>query len=244
MLNELQYLKDAEPSLTEDERDHPMTECATFADNIKGEGYSFQSGWHFIDQPYLNEGGSLDDYSFVMDTYDVVDALNSLTEWLSNSGTAYKSSYYYTSIKDRFPNEDQARSFALRLVIHYVGDLHQPLHATALVNDTYPSGDRGGNDEHIPSKDGASNLHAVWDSLMYEYSGYANLPMSSSTWSYYTTETQSIASAYPINKNNLKEGDFQAWADESLALSKSNVYPGKYTLPFLVMRLNHLTSQP
>lgn len=109
-----------------------------------------------------------------------------MTEWLSNSGTAYKSSYYYKQIKQRFSNEAEARSFALRLVIHYVGDIHQPLHAVTLINDTYPSGDRGGNDEKLPSKDSASNLHAVWDSLMYEYSSYASLPMSDSTWSWYT----------------------------------------------------------
>merc|ERR1712127_126519 len=95
VLAELQVFKDAYPDLTKDEKDHPMTECAVFADNIKGEGYSFQAGWHFIDQPYLGQGGSLDDFSFVMDTVDVVDALSALTEWLSNDGTAYKSTTYY-----------------------------------------------------------------------------------------------------------------------------------------------------
>jgi len=104
--------------------------------------------------------------------------------------------------------------------------VHQPLHAVALVDNDYPSGDRGGNDEQLPSKDGASNLHAVWDAMMYEYSGYPDLPMNSSTWSWYTSEASSIASGHPISKNHLADGDFQQWADDSFNLASSNVYPG------------------
>jgi len=40
------------PNLTTDENNHPFTECALFADNIKGMGYSFQSPWHFKDIPW------------------------------------------------------------------------------------------------------------------------------------------------------------------------------------------------
>jgi hypothetical protein len=92
-----------------------------------------------------------------------------------NNGTAYKSSYYYSQITKNFPADSDGRSFALRLLIHYVGDLHQPLHAVTEVDSTYPSGDRGGNLEAIPSICGAANLHAVWDSVAYNYCGYPAL---------------------------------------------------------------------
>jgi hypothetical protein len=72
----------------------------------------------------LDKGGKLSDYTFVLDTYEIVGCLQNLTDWLKGNGTAYKSSYYYTTIKSYFPNEADARSFALRLIIHYVGDLH------------------------------------------------------------------------------------------------------------------------
>jgi len=114
----------------------------------------------------------------------------------------------------------------LRLVIHYVGDIHQPLHSTALVNSDYPNGDAGGNFEHLPSICGASNLHAVWDSTAYSYCGFPNLPLSSSDWSWYTSEASALASAYSIDKNALYEGDFQKWADLSFEIAKSQVYPG------------------
>lgn len=35
-----------------------------------------------------------------------------------------------------------------------------------------------------------------------------------------------MASAYPIDKSNLHEGDFQYWASESLQLAETNAYPG------------------
>lgn len=41
----------------------------------------------------------------------------------------------------------------MRLLIHYVGDVHQPLHATARVDHEYPRGDFGGNTVHLPNKD-------------------------------------------------------------------------------------------
>jgi hypothetical protein len=50
-------LKTDYPSLTTDEGAHPFTECALFADNIKGMGYTWQSSWHFINIPYYSQGG-------------------------------------------------------------------------------------------------------------------------------------------------------------------------------------------
>jgi len=64
-------------------------------------------------------------------------------------------------------DENVGLSLATRLLIHYTGDVHQPLHAAARVNDEFPKGDRGGNDLTIKPKDGTANLHAVWDSIMY-----------------------------------------------------------------------------
>jgi hypothetical protein len=40
-LSVLAPLKKDYPSLTSDEGSHPFTECALFADNIKGKGYSW-----------------------------------------------------------------------------------------------------------------------------------------------------------------------------------------------------------
>ena len=136
---------------------------------------SWQSDWHFIDQPYLPEDKVIDDYpDFEMAEVDVEDALTSLTDFIK--GKDMTGNTYVDKIKEEFPDSNDQVSFALRLIIHYVGDIHQPLHATSGVNDEYPKGDRGGNSEWIdPNVDGVGNLHALWDSVIYQYPGYPDL---------------------------------------------------------------------
>jgi len=58
-------------------------------------------------------------------------------------------------------------SMNLRLLIHYVGDIHQPLHSTSRYTSSYPDGDFGGNLFKLTSKNGVSNIHSLWDSALY-----------------------------------------------------------------------------
>lgn len=169
-VDQLRILEQYYPDLCNQEKNYPFVESSTFADHIKGMGYSFQSDWHFINIPYLDQGGELSDYDFVEPPVDVVSALTSLTKFLKGEvGSDYDT--YTQQIAQKFSYEDDQKSFALRMVIHYVGDVHQPLHTTAEVDPTYPTGDRGGNSEQVPSSHGASNLHAIWDSVIYVYDG-------------------------------------------------------------------------
>lgn len=56
-----------------------------------------------------------------------------------------------------------ARAVDLCWVLHIVGDLHQPLHTSAMfAREILPEGDRGGNDIRIGGQ-GKNNLHRVWD---------------------------------------------------------------------------------
>jgi hypothetical protein len=43
------------------ELNYPFVECATFADQLKTKGidWKWQNNWHFIDTPYLDQGGNL-----------------------------------------------------------------------------------------------------------------------------------------------------------------------------------------
>lgn len=65
--------------------------------------------------------------------------------------------------------ESQAKSYALRLLIHYVGDIHQPLHCSDRIDKNFPKGDLGGNLFLLPGHYTANDLHAVWDSVLYSY---------------------------------------------------------------------------
>ncbi len=49
------------------------------------------------------------------------------------------------------------RAEALKFIVHFVGDIHQPLHCT-------DNNDRGGNQVNVDWFGQSSNLHRVWDS--------------------------------------------------------------------------------
>ncbi len=55
----------------------------------------------------------------------------------------------------------EARGEALRFLIHFVGDIHQPLHAG-------DRSDRGGNDTRVTFGGRETNLHAIWDGAVVE----------------------------------------------------------------------------
>jgi hypothetical protein len=56
------------------------------------------------------------------------------------------------------------RAEALKFLIHFIGDLHQPLH----VSD---DNDRGGNSTQVQFFGTGTNLHKVWDGLLIEQAG-------------------------------------------------------------------------
>lgn len=58
-------------------------------------------------------------------------------------------------LEDHGQSSDE-RAFALRFIVHLVGDLHQPLHST-------DNGDRGGNERKLRFRGTDSNLHKLWD---------------------------------------------------------------------------------
>ena len=59
--------------------------------------------------------------------------------------------------------------FNLRMFIHFVGDIHQPLHATSRFTVEFPDGDRGGNSFKLTKQGEVSELHALWDSAIQHY---------------------------------------------------------------------------
>jgi hypothetical protein len=103
----------------------------------------------------------------------------------------------------------EARAESLKFLIHFIGDVHQPLHD---VDDH----DRGGNDVHVNAlrgEDGrATNLHSAWDT------GLINL----------TDETEAARATRLVG--DLRQHpvtvapDVVAWAEEGHDLAEHVVY--------------------
>jgi hypothetical protein len=58
------------------------------------------------------------------------------------------------------------RAAYLSSLIHFVGDIHQPLHCASYYSDAYPHGDRGGNDFYVMPATNVIRLHSFWDQLL------------------------------------------------------------------------------
>lgn len=119
---------------------------------------------------------------------------------------------------------EEARSVAMRYLIHYVGDIHQPLHSASLVDKHFPSGDRGGN--LFPLHNQEKELHALWDSVLMEYDGYPELPMTIADWQKNGNNAKRIMHKYPetIFKKPASDLNVQNWAEESFLIAKNFVY--------------------
>ncbi|HEY0080172.1 MAG TPA: S1/P1 nuclease [Pyrinomonadaceae bacterium] len=102
---------------------------------------------------------------------------------------------------------DAARREALKFLIHFLGDIHQPLHAG------FPE-DRGGNLINVRFFGAQTNLHKVWDSGII---GQAQL----SDREFADALLEVIPAA---NVASIQGGTPVEWAEQSWQLSKSNAY--------------------
>ena len=103
---------------------------------------------------------------------------------------------------------DRARAEALRFLIHFVADVHQPLHAA-------DDGDRGGNDVNVSMGHERASLHKVWDADVVQALGY---------------DTDAIAnglerSVTPAQRKAWSAGTPAKWANESLGIARNEIYP-------------------
>lgn len=78
-------------------------------------------------------------------------------------------SYIYNYIQNTlYPLQPElAKSYALRLLIHYSGDIAQPFHNESRYDTKYPTGDAGANAFPLPSHYTVTELHALIDKVLY-----------------------------------------------------------------------------
>ena len=119
-----------------------LAEVSTWADEIRPQ-HPETRRWHFVSIPIHPNAGELSGYDAVRDCPQQECVVAKIEEF------------------ERVLADPQAsgrqRLEALKYVVHFIGDVHQPLHASN--ND-----DRGGNDVAVTFMGQQANLHAVWDS--------------------------------------------------------------------------------
>jgi hypothetical protein len=190
---------------------HDFASEATWADkyrdsNNRRDHYQQTQAWHFIDM----EIGGPDIAAACFGRFPlaagtvasngppkdcVVDKAKQFADELAAPGT-----------------DAEERLFALKFLLHFVGDLHQPLHSS----DNH---DRGGNDVKV-SADGIQHLsrdelHGYWDTQFVESIAGKSPP---------ALAKMLIAQITPDQEASWAAGSFEEWAMEAFMLAKDDVY--------------------
>tara|TARA_R110000868_G_scaffold383578_7_gene650652 strand:+ start:1707 stop:2489 length:783 start_codon:yes stop_codon:yes gene_type:complete len=116
-----------------------LAEVSTWMDEIRSDNnFRYMSPWHYSTIP---EGKTYEEAG-TPEEGDIIWAIDKMVTELKSGELS-----------------EQQEAINLKVLVHLVGDLHQPLHVG---NGT----DRGGNDARVQWFGDNSNLHRVWDSQM------------------------------------------------------------------------------
>jgi hypothetical protein len=215
------------------EVDQPFVEAATWPDKIKEDHNKQMEGWHWVSNIVSNDTTPIstdvkinthDDHNV---TVQILDDIASL-KYPTNGG---KDTPWYGNQDRRY-----MKSFSLRNLIHFVGDVHQPLHGTEGISKTHPNGDRGGNEVSIWMDNfNGSNLHFYWDHAFYYFSptgkdeGELSSPLNATNKDFPVKYAKDLMESYPREKYPAElytKIDPVAWGLESAKIAKESVYPG------------------
>jgi hypothetical protein len=165
---------------------HPgdtLPDVAGWADKEGHDAVPESASWHYINVPI---GDSRFDPKLIRNDNNVVVKIKQYRKILAD--------------KSR-PKQDRQR--ALLFLVHFVSDIHQPLH----VGD---NNDHGGNDTQVQFFNEGTNLHRLWDSdLIHRIGG------NDQAWTHRIDRE--------ITPSTIKEwsrGSVDDWANESLQAAK------------------------
>jgi hypothetical protein len=180
-------------------------EAAAWPDGLRSQKIEIFTHWHYVDTAFSSDGTPLKN---ITDTDNAVWALNKIMPIVQNNRANW-------SERSRF----------LAFLIHFVGDIHQPMHAASQISAQNPDGDKGGNLFSLGAgiaKHG-KNLHGLWDSGLGEFQNKMDSDGVKAM-------AKQITTAYPkafftTRLDNLSPQD---WANESFLIAKCDAYD---TLP-------------
>jgi len=178
--------------------------AAVWADDIK----SFTSAYsdsHYIDIPI-----SLDGFP-----------TNSVVNDPSNVVVAIRSSI--TTLQD--PTQSLSnQAVALRFLLHFCGDITQPLHCSTGVTTNLPAGDAGGNSFNITGT--WNNLHSLWDSGGGYLTDSVARPFTTPSQAIIVNKAAAVEAAYPYSASVGSIPDPATWSTDSWQLAMSVAYVG------------------
>ena len=178
--------------------------AACWADDIRSAVSTFNN-WHFINIPFSLDGAPTN--SFTPPSFDVVQAIQTNIAMLQNPSATLSN-----------------QAVHLRFLLHFVGDIQQPLHCSTAITASRPGGDFGGNSFSLSG--GWGNLHSLWDGGGGFLFDSLPRPLSASAQQTLNARVAAIEASYPYNySTNLGLiPNPMTWALEGYGLAQTVCY--------------------
>jgi hypothetical protein len=159
-----------------------IADASTYADEIKSDrAYDKYKPWHYANIPFDQTYSEADKNPKGDIVYGIEECIRNLK--------------YEELSKEK-------EQFYLKMLIHLVGDMHQPLHFGL-------KEDKGANDFKVKWFYNSTNLHSVWDTKMIE-----SYNMS------YTELAESLPELSKTEINDIKAGALLDWVEENRNLTR------------------------
>ena len=128
--------------------DTTLAEISTWPDEVRSQpAYRNTASWHYINLPPGLSKADFETKVKGMTQENVFTALQQQEQLLGSAGSTRAQ-----------------KVEALKYIVHFVGDLHQPMHVSR-------EEDKGGNTIQLNYDGNGTNLHALWDSKLIDHQG-------------------------------------------------------------------------
>jgi|GEM_PF-728366 len=181
--------------------------AAPWADDFKSPLGT--ANWHYIDIPISLDGTSTSGVATA--SFDIVRAINLCITNLQNDSLTASN-----------------RAVALRYLIHFCGDITQPLHCSTGVWSAKKSGDSGGNGFILKTNDNSdwNNLHSLWDDGGGYLTDTVYRPLTVTGKNILSNKVAQIETDYPYDytATPIPLTNAMTWALESWNIARTNSY--------------------
>ena len=184
-----------------------LADVANWADDVREERPN-TAQWHFVNLPHNNNAV----FSRSRDCRAADDG---------GPGCVVTAIEKFVAVLRDSNASAEDRAEALKFIVHFVGDLHQPLHVSF-------ADDRGGNNIKVKFFGRESRLHRVWDSGIIGRAGLTDIDFADELESELeewnasefgvtgTTQAQKVA--------RIQAGTLDDWTKQSFRLAVTNAY--------------------
>ena len=179
-------------------QDEDLASIANWADQVRATSRPETAPWHFIDMEVRENPTETDEPRFCTNQDCVVAQIELNIQVLQDSGQ---------------PRDKKVE--ALKFLVHFVGDVHQPLHCS-------DDNDRGGNEKLVHYKTPGTRsrtgtkikLHALWDHLIEVKTAEDSRDLATELGKEITAQ----------DAQDWVKGEAKDWAFESFTIAQDAIY--------------------